>query len=979
MAYSAMSVKVNLMQIPLLAKDEASRQKALEELEVLDTPAEQEFDDIAALASFICQTPIALISLIDRERQWFKSHHGLEVQEMSRDISFCGHAILGDDLFEVPDALADERFADNPIVTGGPQVRFYAGVPLRTQDDHKIGTICVVDSKPRQLTDDQRAALKALARQVMRLFELRAWKARETELQKALFLEADLNRSMIEAAGEAIIAADLQGTVVVFNPAAEKLLGYTAGEVVGKVTAELFHDPEDVRLAGEALSKERGRSIAGFEALALPVLEQGTVSWEWRYVRQDGERIPVSITVSTRRNEKGELIGFLALASDLRERRALSSETSMNRAIVDHAGTAIIATDLDGTITTFNPAAEQLLGYTAAEVVGVGRPDRFHDPDELAVRARELTTSAGEAVEGFEVFVRPLREAAADTRRWTYVRKDGARVPVTLTVSTLRDEKGRAVGYVGTARDLSLAQKQEEQERNISKIGEIVRASQEDFITGLPRDELFNRVLARLLDFTGTEYGFIGEVLRDEKGDPYLKTYALTNISWNEATRKLYEESKATGFVFRNLHTLFGAAMTTQKPVLANNPAHDPRRGGLPEGHPAMHNFLGLPLMYGDDMVGLVGVANRADGFDEALVKLLQPLALSAASLIQAQRLEAERREAQGSLAEQEHRLRLIIETAADCFVEVSPEGRVTEWNLNAEKQLRVPRSEALGRPVAELVTFRETDGTGRLLSDYAGPSSTEPGRPCDVTVVRQDGSEFAAELVVWKVETGRGSSLCAFVRSVSQRQELARQQMLRFQSETLLKEVHHRIKNNMQVISSLLSIQSSKLKDEEQREVFLECRERIRAMSLIHDRLYSTGDYARIDFGDYLREMVSLITASNRPGAAEIKIDLQAEPVVLPVERAVPLSLIAAELVLNSLKHGFTGRERGTLTVRLAKEGTTCTLFIGDDGPGLPAEPVPRGGVGLQLIEGLTRQIRAQREVRTDGPGAGTSIIWQE
>jgi two-component sensor histidine kinase len=167
-------------------------------------------------------------------------------------------------------------------------------------------------------------------------------------------------------------------------------------------------------------------------------------------------------------------------------------------------------------------------------------------------------------------------------------------------------------------------------------------------------------------------------------------------------------------------------------------------------------------------------------------------------------------------------------------------------------------------------------------------------------------------------------------------------------------------------------------LKDAAQRDVFLECRERIRAMSLIHDRLYSSGSYEGIDFGDYLREMVALIISSNSPGKAHVRIDLQVEPIEVPVDKAVPLSLIASELVLNSLKHAFRGRREGTLTVRLAHENGTCRLFVGDDGPGMQPPDPNHAGVGLQLIEGLARQIKGRREV-SSGPGVGTAITWKQ
>jgi PAS domain S-box-containing protein len=824
------------------APDEVARQQALEELHLLDTPAEQEFDDITLLASFICETPIALISLVDRDRQWFKSRVGLDIAETPRDISLCSHAILGDDVFEVTDATQDKRFTDNPVVTGDVHLRFYAGVPLKTSDNHNVGTLCVIDREPRRLSESQRDALKALGRQIMRLVELR----------KSTRMQAEL-------------------------------------------------------------------------------------------------------------------------------RRKLASETALSRAMIEHAGAGIISTDLDATIQTFNPAAEKMLGYSADEVISKASPvSLLHDPEEIARRGAELSKRYGEAITGIDIFVRPLRDAAADTVEWTYMRKDGKKIPVSLTLSLLRDDSGEPFGYLGVIRDLSEVKARSRQLEAAARLGDIIRRSQEDFIARGPTHEMFDRLLAEILDYTQSEYGFIGEVLYDEKGDPYLQTHAITNIAWNDATRKLYDEHKKTGMIFRNLHTLFGAAMSTGEPVIANHPATDPRRGGLPHGHPAMNAFLGIPFRYGEKLVGMVGVANRPGGYDENYVRELTPLTASCAALIHAMRLDAERSATRQSLTREQDRFRLIVDTAAEAFIEIDENGKVTEWNQHAAEDFHIPVSEAVGRPIDELVTLRSEDGTQSGLRDHVPRELERPGQAREFTFVRADGSHIQGELVMWAMPEGDARRYCAFIRDVTERQELEKQQRLRFQSETLLKEIHHRVKNNMQVISSLLSIQSGQLKDVAQRDVFLECRERIRAMSLIHDRLYSAGRYEGIDFGDYLKEMVALITSSNRPGDAEVRIDLQVEPVEVPVEKAVPLSLIASELVLNSLKHAFRGRREGILTVRLTRENSTCRLFVGDDGPGMQPPDPDHVGVGLQLIEGLTKQIKGRREV-SPGPGVGTTIMWEQ
>jgi anti-sigma regulatory factor (Ser/Thr protein kinase) len=154
--------------------DEAKRLAALRRYRILDTDPEQAFDDLTLLASHICGTPIALISLIDENRQWFKSRVGLSVTETARDVSFCNHAIQRpDELMIVPNALDDARFANNPLVTGDEHVRFYAGAPLLTTDGYALGALCVVDRVPRQLTDEQLRALDALRHQTEAQLELR--------------------------------------------------------------------------------------------------------------------------------------------------------------------------------------------------------------------------------------------------------------------------------------------------------------------------------------------------------------------------------------------------------------------------------------------------------------------------------------------------------------------------------------------------------------------------------------------------------------------------------------------------------------------------------------------------------------------------------------------------------------------------------------------------------------------------------------
>lgn len=161
------------MGAPMMSSNETARVTALQRYAILDSEPEQAFDDLTLLASYVCKTPIALISLIDEDRQWFKAKVGISAKETSRDIAFCSTAIQQPDVFVVPDALKDERFCKNPLVVSDPNIRFYAGAPLINEDGHALGTLCVIDQTPRELAADQEAALKALSRLVLMQMEFR--------------------------------------------------------------------------------------------------------------------------------------------------------------------------------------------------------------------------------------------------------------------------------------------------------------------------------------------------------------------------------------------------------------------------------------------------------------------------------------------------------------------------------------------------------------------------------------------------------------------------------------------------------------------------------------------------------------------------------------------------------------------------------------------------------------------------------------
>jgi GAF domain-containing protein len=203
-----------------LYPDEAARLAVLRGYDVLDTPAEPAFDDIAFLASHICGTPMAMVSLVDEGRQWFKAKVGIALDETSRDVAFCPHAILEPgEIFVVPDALGDPRFATNPFVRGEPWVRFYAGAPLVSPDGMPLGTLCVFDSDPRPLSAEQARALGALSREVVVHLELRRVVAALTplgieELAPDLAGDQEIRDELQQASRSAATASALVGEVM---------------------------------------------------------------------------------------------------------------------------------------------------------------------------------------------------------------------------------------------------------------------------------------------------------------------------------------------------------------------------------------------------------------------------------------------------------------------------------------------------------------------------------------------------------------------------------------------------------------------------------------------------------------------------------------------------------------------------------------------------------------------------------------------
>jgi PAS domain S-box-containing protein len=324
--------------------DETERLKALSAYNILDTLPQEEFDRLTQLASIICGVPIALISLIDENRQWFKSKIGLDVPETPRNISFCQYAIMEEQLFEVEDATQDDRFVNNPLVTSDPNIRFYAGYPLIDPHGYALGTLCVIDRKPRTLNKEQQQALNLLAKEVVSQIVQRQKSIEKDKLERLFNLSIDL-----------ICIAGMDGYFKKINPAFTAILGWTMEEMLEKPFVDFIH-PADIAASQAQLEK----------------LKKGekTIDYESRYKTKSGGYVLIR-WVANPDMVTGELyaIGRYDANRAIWERDLLLSEEK-HRSLFENSQGLMCMHDLEGNFMAINPAGAATVGYTVEELNG---------------------------------------------------------------------------------------------------------------------------------------------------------------------------------------------------------------------------------------------------------------------------------------------------------------------------------------------------------------------------------------------------------------------------------------------------------------------------------------------------------------------------------------------------------------------------------------------------------------------------------
>ena len=386
----------------LLPPDEAGRVAALRRYAVLDTLPEQALDDLAILAAHICEVPISLVSLVDEHRQWFKARFGLETPETPREFSFCAHALRQTDLLIVPDATKDARFARNPLVTGAPGIRFYAGAPLVTPEGAVLGTLCVIDRVPRTLTPKQQASLAILARQAMTQLELRRQKRELAENERFV-------RTIFDSGLEGVEVLGPDGSLRMMNRAG-----------LAMIEAESFEQVEDMSIFPLVVPDDRAK----FEALTESVFREESGTLEYQIVGMKGAVRWLETDAAPLHDERGEVTAMLGITRDVTGHKeaegALRASEERYRTLFEYAPDGLLIADAKGCYLDANPSICRMLGYPRDALIGM------YAADVLAEKE----------VEHIALELGQLQSPPSYCKNWVFRRQDGSLFSAEVTATT---------------------------------------------------------------------------------------------------------------------------------------------------------------------------------------------------------------------------------------------------------------------------------------------------------------------------------------------------------------------------------------------------------------------------------------------------------------------------------------------------------------------------------------------------------------
>jgi len=895
--------------------DEPERLALLRRLEILDTPRELDFDDFTELAATLCDAPMALISLVDAHRQWSKSWSGFALPESPRETSFCAHAILHADLFEVPDTHDEPRFRDHPWVLGEPHVRFYAACPL-SLEGHHLGTLCVLDRHPRSLRPEQRTALFQLARRVVSKIESRLTRWRFAEQSRQLEAERDRVNAYIydlyNAAPCGYHSLNEDGTFVAVNDTEARWLGYRPDEMVGQMK---FTDLlTEAGKATFALNFQRFKAQGHIEDL------------EFDLVRKDGSLLPVLLNATAVRDAFGRMERSRSTIFDISRRKRAESER--DRFFVLSPDMLCIA-DTAGRFKRVNPAFTEVLGYSAETLTERPFLEFVHPDDRAATEAETAKLAAGVPTLRF---TNRYRHADGSWRWLSWrVQPDIAEGVLYATARDVTSERAAAEALRISEEKLSIT---------LGSIGDGVLATD---VSGCIT--LLNPVAETLSGWTQAE----------ALGRPVEEVFRIIHAQTRQPAEVPVQAVLQTGAIHGLAnHTVLIARDGSERPIADSAAPIRDRAGAV----------IGVVLVFRDQSEEYL--ARQAQ---HALSARMAFLLTSTGAVVYARRVDPDH-----ELTYVSPNCREVLGAPAQSLL--GPTG----WSEHLHPDERegvlawIDQLRTVGESVSREYRYLHRDGSWRWIHDALRLVRDVDGRPLEFVGAWTD-------LTMAEIKAAHdGLERMVAARTEELRQSQARISQSLHEKETLLKEIHHRVKNNLQIIGSLLAWQAETLPDPGLRAPFEESIRRLRSMSLIHERLYQSDALGSMDFGGYTESLSNFLFRSYEI-TGRIRIRVEADPCTLNIDTAVPCGLILNELISNALKHAFPDGHTGevVVTLRSVPGGRFC-LGVHDDGVGLPEgfDPARTTSLGMQLVTSLTRQIKGTLTITRDR-GTGFRIEFKE
>jgi len=750
-----------------------------------------------------------------------------------------------------------------------------------------------------------------------------------------------LQSAIFNSANFSSIATDAKGVIQIFNVGAERMLGYTAAEVMNKITPADISDPQEVVARAKALSVELGTPITpGFEALVFKASRGIEDIYELTYIRKDGSRFPAVVSVTALRDAQGAIIGYLLIGTDNTARKeaeeALLKAGALQRAIFNSANFSSIATDAKGVIQIFNVGAERMLGYTAAEVMNKITPADISDPQEVVARAKALSVELGTSITpGFEALVFKASRGIEDIYELTYIRKDGSRFPAVVSVTALRDAQDAIIGYllIGTELKAGALQSAIFNSANFSSIATDAKGV----------IQIFNVGAERMLGYTAAEV--MNKITPADISDPQ-EVVARANALSIELGTPITPGFEALVFkASRGIEDIYELTYIRK----------DGSRFPAVVSVTALRDAEGVIIGY-----LLIGTDNTAR-----------------------QQIEAERKKLDQRLRDQQFYTRSLIESNTDALMTTDPSGVITDVNKQMEALTGCTRDELIGAPFKTFFTDPERAEAGihRVLSEkkIADYELTARARDGKMTVVSYNANTFYD-----RDRTLQG--VFAAARDVTERKRVelelkhakaSAESASRTKSE-FLASMSHEIRTPMNAImgiADLLAKTELSLEQDKYVQIFRRAGDNL--LNLINDILdLSKVEASQLELEQTcfsLPDLLEKVTEMVEGRAREKSLAL-----VFEVAANVPVSLVGdptrlRQVLLNLMGNAIKFTEEGEVSLRVTSEldstvPTALHFTVSDTGVGIPPGQLDR------IFERFT-QADSSTTRRFGGSGLGLTI----